>query len=517
MTELARHPGVEETCVALAQLPTRAARIVYHLLSCPACLERGLALSIEEAGDTGEDLTGDWVTEAMTPASVADRLEKQGSDLAGRFEHDRKAAPALFAELMATPAPERGGRLEADRRLASPGLAERLLAAAAESAADEPSAAEERSRLALAIADRIPVERFGAATIARLRVAGWARLGEALRLQDDTKGAEAAFGAALAATEEVHVGTSERALYCHQLALLRRDQGRADEALGLLARAAEIHRGLGELPELGEVLAEKGRTLIDEDPRAALGPLRLAGELIPAATRPWPAARLWQALALAYADMGEPEAAERMLDTSRALAAQVRGRRARLLLAWADGEIAGQLGRTEEAAERLGGAWRGLVEAGRWIDAALAALDLAEVHAESGSRAALGELAREVEALLAPRLPAPAALASRVALRVAGRQEVATAYVLAHARQFLRRARGDAAIVFAPSREPLVTVAWDRLTASERREVCARVGVEKKIADRRAATIALDRRRLIGAVYQELTRTRIEWEGGDGG
>jgi len=104
------------------------------------------------------------------------------------------------------------------------------------------------------------------------------------------KGAEAAFGAALEATEEVHVGAPERALYCHQLALLRRDQGRVDEALGLLARAAEIHRGLGELAELGEVLAEKGRTLVDEDPRAALGPLQLAGELIPAATRPWPAA-----------------------------------------------------------------------------------------------------------------------------------------------------------------------------------------------------------------------------------
>ena len=48
MTEVARHPGVEETCAALSQVPTGAARIVYHLLSCPACLERTLTLSIED-------------------------------------------------------------------------------------------------------------------------------------------------------------------------------------------------------------------------------------------------------------------------------------------------------------------------------------------------------------------------------------------------------------------------------------------------------------------------------------
>jgi hypothetical protein len=306
-------------------------------------------------------------------------------------------------------------------------------------------------------------------------IAGRARLGEALRLQDDVQEAEAAVGAALAATEEVHVGAPERALYCHQLALMRRDQGRVDEALGLLARAAEIHRGLGELPELGEVLAEKGRILVDEDARAALSPLQLAGELIPGVTRPWPAARACQALALGYAEIGEPEAAARMLEASRALGAHVHGKRARLLLAWADGEIAGQLGRSEEAAEGLGGAVRGLVESGRLFDAALAALDLAEVHAESGRRAALEELAREVEVLLAPRLPAAAALALRVALRVAGRQEVATAYVLAHTRQLIRRARGDGAAVFAPSREPLVTVAWDQLATSVRREICERV------------------------------------------
>src|SRR6266849_10755785 len=107
-----RHPGVEETSAALAELPTAAARIVYHLISCPWCLERALSLSIEEEGDAGEELAAVWTIETAPPASWLHSLAKQGGAVVRRCERDREAAPALLEELMSTRSEEHTSELQ---------------------------------------------------------------------------------------------------------------------------------------------------------------------------------------------------------------------------------------------------------------------------------------------------------------------------------------------------------------------------------------------------------------------
>ena len=502
--EASKHPGVEDVCGLLAGLPPAKARIVYHLLNCSLCLEGALTRSIEDDDGSGqlETAPDDELLATLPRGSTARVL---------RFERDRQEAQGLFEELVAARADVQVSRIAAESRFASPGLAERLLDAAAQIASESPAEAERLARLALAVADRIPTNRRGEATAnaQALRVAGWSRVGQARRLLDDPRGAEEAFLAAGDAVEDTPIGGLERAVYCHHLALLQRDEGKIDVALGLFTRAAEIYRDLGEQHLLGEVLCDKGWTLLDEDARLALRCLRLAIAQILPEMHPWVALRIRQGMALAYAG-GEPEEAQAMLAASRELAKRVRGT-PRLLAAWTDGEIAGQLGRTEEAIEILHDAVRGLAGAGRWFDAALAMIDLVEVLSDAGRRHRIEALRPELEQHLAARLPAQVGLAFKVGLRVAGRQKVETSCLL-HVRHFIRRARGGARGGYKPSREPDGTVSWGALPASVRREIGSQVRVDGEIAHRAAASIPREKRQLIGGTYQELTGTKILWK-----
>jgi tetratricopeptide (TPR) repeat protein len=57
----------------------------------------------------------------------------------------------------------------------------------------------------------------------------------------------------------------ERAFYCRHLALLRQDQGRLDEAVGLLWRAARIYRDYQEPAEQGLCLLHLGFLFLKEE------------------------------------------------------------------------------------------------------------------------------------------------------------------------------------------------------------------------------------------------------------
>jgi tetratricopeptide (TPR) repeat protein len=503
LEETSKHPSVEDICALLADLSSAKARMLYHLLNCPLCLEEAVTRSVEDGDGSGELGPGpDEAQLALLPRGLTAKVL--------RFERDREEAQKLFEDLMGVPAEMQASRIAGDSRHASAKLAERLLEASAQSASELPAEAERLARLALAVADRLAARCPGGSTaIAQaLRVAGWSRVGQARRLLDDPWGAEAAFRVASEAVDDIPIGAVERGVYCHQLGLLYRDQERIDVALGLFTRAAEIYRDLGEQDLLGESLCDKGWTLLEEDARLALRALRPAVLQILPETHRWEALRVRQALALAYGE-SDPEEAQAMLEASRELAQGVRGT-LRWLVAWTDGEISARLGRTEEAIETLHDAVRGLAGAGKWFDAALAMMDLVEVLSDAGRRRRIEELRSEMEQQLAVHLPAPVAMALRVGLRVAGRRTVATS-CLVHVRHFIRRARGGARGGYQPSREPARSVSWGVLPASARREICAQVDVDEATAERAAAAIPRGKRELIGRTYQELSGTKILW------
>ena len=175
--EAKRHPGVQETCAVLSSLPPAPARTLWHLLSCPWCLERmlNLALEEEEAGDLAGGGAG---AGAPAPEALHQGLDRQELERDDRFARDGERAPALFEELMATPAAAWRSLVESDSRFGSPALAERLLEEA-QGVGGTPAAEEEHACLALAVLERVLAGRFGTGRIERLRASGWSLVGRA--------------------------------------------------------------------------------------------------------------------------------------------------------------------------------------------------------------------------------------------------------------------------------------------------------------------------------------------------
>jgi tetratricopeptide (TPR) repeat protein len=178
-------------------------------------------------------------------------------------------------------------------------LAELLLEESGRLQPGEPEVSEELARLALLIATASHAPE-AAARVEGVKALGYCLLGNARRLQEDLAEAEEAFRDA--AFHLVQPPDScERAFYCRMLALLRREQGRMEEAVALLWRAAGIYRGAGETAEEGACLAELGSLLLEEEEHdRAVPPLTRASEALDEERQAGLLARVRRGLALCH-------------------------------------------------------------------------------------------------------------------------------------------------------------------------------------------------------------------------
>ena len=144
----------------------------------------------------------------------------------------------LFDPLLAAAADQRPA-LAASEELHNLRLADLLLEESLKLQPAEPLLSEELARLGFQIAIQPHEPRLASrADDARARAA--VLIGSARRLMGDRAGAEEAFRCAV-----THLtcppDSLERGFYCRHLAALRRDQGREEEAMGLLWRAVLIY------------------------------------------------------------------------------------------------------------------------------------------------------------------------------------------------------------------------------------------------------------------------------------
>jgi tetratricopeptide (TPR) repeat protein len=201
-----------------------------------------------------------------------------------------KQAEVGFAEL----APQ--GRTPVGEVMADLDGADHLLLESEATQPLEPERSEELARLALRIAARPhPARLVGRAEAVKAR--GLCLLGNARRLLGDLYHAEESLRRAayhLLGPPE----SGERARYCWLLALLRRDQGRGQEAVGLLWRAARIYGDLGDRVEEGECLAALGFFFLERgEPERAVDPLRRSREVLEGRGSPELLERVRRALA----------------------------------------------------------------------------------------------------------------------------------------------------------------------------------------------------------------------------
>lgn len=400
-----RHPEKDLLKTFIDSLDSGAAGLVLHLLQCERCSadteaalspleQRRGALALHRQG--GEiDYSALW-----------DRIEKRNREAVVAFRKEREDALPLFRELLSSPAEERSALVREGRRFGNWSLADLLLA---EARTRPPQEREDLARLALEVAERL--RGLPERSVEDLRAAALCQLAEALRLRGDRPGAEIAFqevSAFLVDSSDV----LERANYCHLLAGLRRDQGRLDEALALLSRAADLLEEIGNLQARTSVLVEVGflflengeaaRALAAFDDAVSSGRHLAAGLAFRAAT----------GVAMALAMEGRSEEALGFLVQARSTYGWSPESPEGLRIASLQGRIALSAGKLDQARTLLTIAFHGHLQAGRGRDALKAAVSLARAHAQTGrARGPLRDVALHVQPLLATtRLSLPSRL-----------------------------------------------------------------------------------------------------------
>lgn len=201
----------------------------------------------------------------------------------------------------------------------------------------------------------------------------------------------------------------ERARLCRLLGMQRRREGRRDEALALLGRAAEIFAEHGETGDAAEAVVEMGWIYYDAaEAERALALFGQALKLLPA--EEWPGARLrgLGGLALSAEDLGRPGEADAALAEGVVLAPEAALVPERHRFELVRARIAELRGRTRGMIDILEQLFHILREGDCPYEATMVGLDLARIL--------LGEGWSPDEVLSSlPRLPAEAESAVRAA------------------------------------------------------------------------------------------------------
>lgn len=308
------------------------------------------------------------------------------------WQERRSAAATLLSELLAREEPERGRLLE-NPRFQSPDLVELLLEESGRHQLGSPQEAESLARLAGRIADRLPPDAGqGPEVSARSRYLA----GNALRLQGELDAAETAFARAASLVDR----RADRALFSRGLALLRWEQGRLDEGVALLARAAELFIDSQLYPDAhacGQLLgllyaemAQPGKAILHLEPAQAADP----------AVRPWLSARA--SLTLAYALAGrDRQRAREVLRQAVGLYPSIQDPEELTFLVRLEGRAHARLGDLDMAEALLDRVYRKRLQNPRGAELALASLDLLALRIAAGLSPKLAELVK-AQARLAP-------------------------------------------------------------------------------------------------------------------
>jgi tetratricopeptide (TPR) repeat protein/DNA-binding XRE family transcriptional regulator len=304
----------------------------------------------------------------------------------------RRRAPELWARLARYPHLARRALILEVADLQDAGLCELLCELSVQAAGNDAKQALLLAELAVVAGKRVPGPEGW-----RCRVEGYARfhftnaLRVGGRLQD--AGEELAHAAKLwqaGVTEDPGLLNEARVLQLE--ASLRRDRGQPAQALELLERALAADRW-GEAPSL---MLNKAKTCSElGDFAASVVVLRQAVPFIDREREPRKLWILHISVAFNLCLLGRHAEAEQALPEIRALARRLGNQLDDLRVGWLEARVAAGLSRTAEAAAAFERVRAGFDRQGIAYDAALATLELAELHASLGRTAEVKRLASD--------------------------------------------------------------------------------------------------------------------------
>jgi transcriptional regulator with XRE-family HTH domain len=345
-------------------------------------------------------------------------------------------------------------------------LVERICDESRRAAASDAGLALDLARLALRIAQLAPGD---AAARARPQAYAQAFVGNALRVADDLRAAEAAVAGAWrlwAASGDGDGSILGEWRLLDLEASLRRDQRRFAAALELVERALAA----APLAARGRILLKKAFILEQageiERSVAALGEAR---PLLDAAGEPRDRMGVRFNMLVNLCHLGRHREAEALLPELRRLVIEAGNPQDLTRLRWLVAGLAGGLGRRDEAVAGLRAALREFGERANACDAALVSLDLAVLYLEEGSPGEAAGLARDTAWILSARdLEREVAAAVRVFAEAAERQTL-TADLARRLRDGLDCRRRGARRAKAPRSRPRTGPRRPRTPAKSRR------------------------------------------------
>jgi tetratricopeptide (TPR) repeat protein len=354
-----------------------------------------------------------------------DRVAAKAGEHVSRVLRESDEADSLLQDLLSEPLERRRERVRTEPRLWLLKLCDRLEDASRKAWAVDPAAAVERAELAVEIAGRLDVPWYGEPLVEDAQALAWAYLGNAWRIGSDLPRAEEALARALDHHRRFEVDLLTEAEILGFQASLRNSQGRFGEALELLERALQLYREIGDGHQEGRVLILMGMVLGDSgSSQTAIRHLRDGLARIDPATEPRLLLVASHNLALCLSEGGSHQEALEALQRNRRLYLEIGDPMDLVRLRWLEGQIALRMGRLGDAELALGIARDAFLEQGIWFDAALAALDLAMVHARRGETAEVKRIAAEIVPVFRACRVHPEAIAALLLLRDATEAEV---------------------------------------------------------------------------------------------
>jgi tetratricopeptide (TPR) repeat protein len=412
-------------------------RLQRHVFTCASCED--LLIELLPLSEGGHQTVIRRIVAAQQPAALQRRLD---------LEAERLEASSLWEELRRHDSEGRR-RLVANRTYQTWGLFELLVDQSRDTLPQEPRAAEDLARLALAIAERLDADFYGDSAVEAAQVKAWTHLANALRVLADFRQAEQAFRKA-----ETHLARSwldpvDEALILELKGAMRRAQGRYGEALELLDGAIALYREVNESHHHGRALMVKGLTLqYQDEPETAAECFRTSLFLLDGLREPRLLVMSQCNLIGCLHDSGRSAEAAPLIPEARALIEQVGKRSDLLRLTWIEGKVRTALGQWATAERAFHWIREGFVEDGLAFDAALVSLDLAGLYVRQGKTAEAQRLAAEMLPVFRSHDVPREALGALIVFQRAAEMEQLTLGLVEEVSTFLEQARDNPGLRF---------------------------------------------------------------------
>lgn len=341
-----------------------------HLDKCPRCREKLRTLG----KTTGRSEPTDY--SAAIDRSLA-ALQKRQDE----YDKEQEKAPELLNRLLSLPTGRQALLLRNSRQFQTWGLFDLLLQHSQQQSFVDPIRSENLASLALNLSDHLDSGFYGGERLEDLRARAWGYIGNARRLKVDLAGAEEAFSRAFLSLRQGTGESMERAALFSLKASFRRFQGRFDECLRLLQRAASVFWELGQSHYVGKTLVQMSNAQhFMGCPHEALPLLDKALSLIDRSQDIRLQLCTWHNLADGLATVGQFLEARGVLTKARSLYEKFPDRVTQSRRLWVEAKVAEGLGRFHEAEAHLLKARDGFMAADLPQDLVLLSRDLLSIR-----------------------------------------------------------------------------------------------------------------------------------------